>query len=256
MAKIIINADDFGLSNSVNDAIIAAFEKGLITNTTLMVNMPGTEDAVKRAKELGLWNRVGLHINLYEGEPLNSSLKRFNQVLRKDNTLTYWTRGKSRFYLNNELSKELRKEMELQVNRFISFKPICMHADSHGHSHTNYSIWRVYKNILKSNGFISTRLSRNLYTSRTGNIRELCKNIYKNLYNRDVTRTFQFNTDYFGSFSDFKSVMDSRCIQFGDDSIVELMCHPVYEAGELVNKGNLGFSEILEHAKLFTIINF
>ena len=38
--SVIVNADDFGISEEVNNAIKLAFERGLIQRTTLMVNMP------------------------------------------------------------------------------------------------------------------------------------------------------------------------------------------------------------------------
>ena len=45
--KLIINADDFGISSSVNRAIVYAFSNNMITNTTLMVNMPYADEAVE-----------------------------------------------------------------------------------------------------------------------------------------------------------------------------------------------------------------
>lgn len=80
MIKLIVNADDFGLNEGVNNAILQSFSLGYITNTTLMVNMPGTDDAVKRAKEYGVWEKVGLHINLFEGIPLNPNLCNFPEL--------------------------------------------------------------------------------------------------------------------------------------------------------------------------------
>lgn len=52
MAKrVIINADDFGLTDSVNGAIIDLFRAGRLTSATLMVNMPGTRRAVEQFLE-------------------------------------------------------------------------------------------------------------------------------------------------------------------------------------------------------------
>ena len=45
---MVINADDFGYSESVNKAISDCFEKGLINRTTIMVNMPQAEAKVRR----------------------------------------------------------------------------------------------------------------------------------------------------------------------------------------------------------------
>ena len=68
---MIINADDFGYSKSVNKAITDCFKQNLINRTTIMVNMPYTEEAVLLAKENGFSDCVGLHINLTEGKALS-----------------------------------------------------------------------------------------------------------------------------------------------------------------------------------------
>ena len=61
--RLIVNADDFGLSPSVNSAVIRAHREGILTSASLMVNESGFDEAVKLAKEnprLG----VGLHLTL------------------------------------------------------------------------------------------------------------------------------------------------------------------------------------------------
>jgi predicted glycoside hydrolase/deacetylase ChbG (UPF0249 family) len=63
---LIINADDFGLDEEVNLAIIEAHRNGLVRSASLMVNMPGTESAARMARrEPSL--KVGLHLNISEG---------------------------------------------------------------------------------------------------------------------------------------------------------------------------------------------
>ena len=48
--KYIICADDFGLTKSVNKAVIDVFKKNNLTHASLMVNMPGKDDAFRLAK--------------------------------------------------------------------------------------------------------------------------------------------------------------------------------------------------------------
>ena len=58
MGKVIFNSDDFGYSHGVNYGIVDAYQRGILTSTTLMANMPGFEHAVKLKKELpdlGVW---------------------------------------------------------------------------------------------------------------------------------------------------------------------------------------------------------
>ena len=73
--KLIINADDFGLSKSISDGIILGIQEGYITSTSVMANMPYAEYAVKKAIENDI-NCIGLHINLTVGKPIveNSNL--------------------------------------------------------------------------------------------------------------------------------------------------------------------------------------
>lgn len=66
---LIVNADDFGISEQVNETIITAHRQGIVTSTSLMVSGEGVESAVRLAKEnpsLG----VGLHLVLCCGKSI------------------------------------------------------------------------------------------------------------------------------------------------------------------------------------------
>ncbi|MFA5976102.1 MAG: ChbG/HpnK family deacetylase [Elusimicrobiota bacterium] len=63
MKKLVINADDFGRSSPVNQGIIEAHQKGIVTSASLMTNREGFAEAVNLAKanpKLG----IGLHLDL------------------------------------------------------------------------------------------------------------------------------------------------------------------------------------------------
>ena len=64
--RLIVNADDFGRSRSINRAVLRAHRDGILTTASLMVNEPGFTEAVEMAKDnprLG----VGLHLTLLCG---------------------------------------------------------------------------------------------------------------------------------------------------------------------------------------------
>lgn len=63
MRRVIINADDFGLSDSINKSIITAYEIGVLTSTTLLVKREATDAAVELAKAHPKLC-VGLHLDL------------------------------------------------------------------------------------------------------------------------------------------------------------------------------------------------
>src|SRR5690554_5744864 len=72
MTNIIINADDLGLSKSVNEEIEDFIKKGLITSTTMMANGEALEDAIRIAKH---YNGIsfGVHLCLDEFKCLTKS---------------------------------------------------------------------------------------------------------------------------------------------------------------------------------------
>jgi len=96
--RLIVNADDFGQSAGVNLGIIEAFERGIVTSTSIMVRWPAAADAAQYARshpqlsvglhfEIGEWAfRQGEWIPLYEvvaktdGEAVSAELSRQLQV--------------------------------------------------------------------------------------------------------------------------------------------------------------------------------
>ena len=74
MKRLIVNADDFGLTEKVNQAIVQGHRSGIITSTTLMANGMAFNSAVALAQatpELG----VGIHLNLTTGKAISCRSK-------------------------------------------------------------------------------------------------------------------------------------------------------------------------------------
>lgn len=127
---LIINADDFGLSPSVNRGILKAFHTGTITSTTLMTNMPGFQEAIEIAKakrDLG----VGLHFNLSYGRPL-SPPSSVPSLVGSDGTYAYRP-GESAVTWTAE---DVKTELEAQWNRFLATGLHPTHIDSHHGIHS------------------------------------------------------------------------------------------------------------------------
>jgi len=67
--RLIINADDFGLTSGINRAIVEAHQRGVVTAATLMANGRAFEEAAKLAPTVPQLS-VGCHVVLVDGEPL------------------------------------------------------------------------------------------------------------------------------------------------------------------------------------------
>jgi chitin disaccharide deacetylase len=66
MKYLVVNADDFGACSGVNRGIVEAHRRGIVTSASLMVGMPGSEEAARLARECPALS-VGLHVRLGDG---------------------------------------------------------------------------------------------------------------------------------------------------------------------------------------------
>ena len=135
--KLILNADDFGLSASVNKGIIDCFNEGLISSTTMMMNTPYTDEAIKLAKEHNIKN-IGIHLNLTYGKsvlPANEvpSLVDENGVFHYVCMLGYYTQ-----YL------DAKKELRAQIEKFLHSGLTPDHLDHHHYFNEIPNILKAY----------------------------------------------------------------------------------------------------------------
>ena len=222
MIKLIINADDFGSSREINRAIIEAFAKGLISSTTIMVNMPGFEDACELAKKNGIQGQIGLHLNLTTGYPLTETIK--TRKLFCDAAGKFLRHQKNLFYITPKDKYALREELEAQFNKLVTQGIVPTHIDSHHHSHTKWAIGTEVIRLAIEHKVPSVRLGRNCGTSKNK-----IKLLYRHIYNHRLKIYGLAKTTNFGSIRDVIS-LDKLT------EILEVMVHPRYcDSGALVD---------------------
>lgn len=121
--KVIMNADDFGFSKGVNLAILEGFQHGILTSTSLMVNMPGFEHAVSLMKQYSDLLHVGIHLVTTVQYSVVKGLK----TLTDEN---------DHFYRDPEIieksdQSELDKEYQAQMDKFLATGLKPDHIDFH-----------------------------------------------------------------------------------------------------------------------------
>lgn len=132
MREIIFSADDFGLTESVNEAVEQANLKGRLTQASLMVAAPAAADAVRRAKDLPNLN-VGLHLVLVDGDSLLGHAK-LPHITQPDGRFsTNQAALGVRYFFSPAARRELRAEIEAQFAAFASTGLALHHADAHKH---------------------------------------------------------------------------------------------------------------------------
>lgn len=128
---LIITADDYGITPRISEGMMSLAQKGLVSQLSLLCNMPGTQ----RALDLAIENPkipIGLHINLTEGKALSGQLPGL-------------TSGNSEFYSRKKLFIQLisgrisithlEKEINAQLERMEIAGISPAYLDSHQHIH-------------------------------------------------------------------------------------------------------------------------
>jgi hopanoid biosynthesis associated protein HpnK len=157
--RLIVNADDFGLSQSVNEAVIRAHRDGILTSASLMVNEPGCGEAVKLAKEnprLG----VGLHLTLLMGRSALSPQKIPGLVNSRGEFSNSPVGTGMSYFFKRGLRDQLRAEIHTQFEKFHATGLPLDHVNGHLHLHLHPVIFRILMEDAEKLGIKQMRLTR------------------------------------------------------------------------------------------------
>jgi chitin disaccharide deacetylase len=135
VSRLIVNADDFGLTSGVNRAIIELHQAGVLTSTTLMARAGATDEAIELARgnaSLG----VGCHVVLVDGEPVLPA-ERVPTLTDPRTGKFHATLGKflPRLLAGRVRAAEIEAEAAAQITHLKSRGLRLTHVDTHKHTH-------------------------------------------------------------------------------------------------------------------------
>ena len=141
MTRLLVNADDMGLCESVNYGILSAYENGIVTSCTVMAGMPGFTHAIKLLKaNPGLG--VGVHMTLSLGRPVLDT----HQTITDEEGIFY------RRITDEKIAtfdlEEVYEEFCAQIERVMAAGIKVTHLDSHHHVHTLKGLQPVIERVI------------------------------------------------------------------------------------------------------------
>jgi hopanoid biosynthesis associated protein HpnK len=156
---IILNADDFGRSASINAAVMQAHREGVLTSASLMVAGDAVEEAVALARETPSL-AVGLHVVVAGG-----------QAALPSRDIPHLVDGSGCFpndplqlglyyFLSDTAQQELRRELIAQFDRFAATGLPLSHVDSHLHMHMHPTVFNLMLPLAVQYGAYGLRLPR------------------------------------------------------------------------------------------------
>jgi predicted glycoside hydrolase/deacetylase ChbG (UPF0249 family) len=218
--KLIVTADDFGLTHGVNQAIVRAYREGIVTSASLMVNGSAFESAVALAKENSGFD-VGLHLDL------------------TDNPIAFATRSIRGKITDVDLERQIRSQIEKVLNAGIPLT----HIDGHKHVHVVPQVLRAICRIAPDYGIRAVRAVVERVPALGRLVQSNGRAVLKQyLFGKAASGMWKLPESgfivpdkFYGitqtGFLDFAALRDIiRDLQPG---VNELMCHPGYVDDEL-----------------------
>jgi chitin disaccharide deacetylase len=237
--RLIINADDYGLSRGITDGILLTHQEGILTSTSLMVNQPATDYAVSRAEEVPELG-IGIHLNLTQGMPVLS--KDQVRTLVDDDGYFYSCGRLAKKLLRLQVSaQEIEAEFRAQIQLMKSYGLMPTHADSHHRIHMYPSAARAFHNAIVSEGIRRARAPRKQYWPANGRwggphigplYRRIAAKSYLEFLQSVVFRDLQlpdagvtFHPSYSGKLAALPTAWQSTLEHLPGGSY-EMWCHP------------------------------
>lgn len=147
MLDVIFNADDFGISRGVNEAIFKAHTEGVLNSASLMINQEFAEEAAEKARQMPNL-KVGLHINLTNQKSASDPLSIPHLVDKNGNFKNGFVNlFVLSFFHPRALRKEAYIEIKAQIEKYLQTGLKLDHLDSHRHIHLIPPIFKAVKQL-------------------------------------------------------------------------------------------------------------
>ncbi len=156
LIPVIVHADDFGETVEITEGICQAITAGIVTSTSVMVNMPGTTAALRRIPQLAQQASFGVHLNLCEGRPLTRGA-----TLTDPGGAFVSKRALALRALTGTLSlPELEAEVTAQISMLRDAGVRISHLDGHKHLHQLPIVCAAVAQVLPRFGIERVRITR------------------------------------------------------------------------------------------------
>jgi hopanoid biosynthesis associated protein HpnK len=165
--RLVINADDLGLTVGVNDGIFDAHDHGILTSASLFAGAPATFDAIRRARgrpSLGL----GVHLALVDGTPTLPP-RRIPTLVEGDGRFRRSWKPFIVACLRGKVSLgEVELELTAQIERLRSAGVRLTHLDAHKHVHAYPPVFAIVARLAGRFGIPVVRVPYEQWTRIDG----------------------------------------------------------------------------------------
>jgi len=159
--KLIITADDYGMSIGVNEAIKEGIKAGIITSTNVMTNMEYYMD-VKELKQYNPSVSIGIHWTLTAGKPV-TEVGAIPSLVDSNGCFYSYSEFHKRYRQRMIKDDEIVKELKGQYDLFNSVYGAPDYWNTHQNVHVDFHIYRLFVNTAKELNIYKMRSHQRVY---------------------------------------------------------------------------------------------
>lgn len=233
--NLIITADDFGLCDSVNEAIIASYLNNNITNTSIMINMGDCQHNANLLLKYSM--NYGMHFSINRGTPFNSKSTLCDSDGKFFDRKTLFKKIFEKKINKADVLYEFTKQLELCEQNNLKI----IHFDSDNHIHYNPFIFNAIFPIVKKKKLSFRNLSPVFFNFK--NIKRLARQLVllvTTYYIKKKTKKNYITNNHFISLYDIYdkfSYSEKSYLELLENSLnkktIELMVHPYFKSKDL-----------------------
>lgn len=160
MKKVIVTADDYGMSRAVNDAIDMGINAGLITSTNVMTNMPLYKEALKLKDKEGVC--VGIHWVLSCGHSVLPA-QEIPTLVQENGEFYPYSVFRKRLRKKLISFDDIKKELIAQYNLYYELMGQPDYWNTHQNTHVDFGIYRLFVDTAAELGINKMRSHQRIY---------------------------------------------------------------------------------------------
>ncbi len=255
---LIVTADDFGLHESVNEAVEQANRAGILTAASLMVSGPAAADAVRRARALPSL-RVGLHLVLADGAATLAPAL-IPDLADRDGWMNdqMFRRG-VRYFALAGVRRQLEAEIRAQYSAFARTGLALDHVNVHKHFHLHPTILEILLRVGRDHGLAAVRVPHEpvWFAARAGNWSSVAGAAslapWISLMKRHLRRAKVLHNDQVFGIAASGAMDESKLLAILarlPPGLTEVYLHPATRSGEAIAHSMQGYRHADELAAL------
>lgn len=246
--NLIFTADDFGYDRYFNEAVLRAFNAGMLNSAALLTNFEGFEQAIDFYQQMKNC-QLGVHLNIIEGKSLTT------KEAFKDGFIGILKKSSDKSYLNF-----VEKEFRAQIEKVLKYYP-AQHLNSHVHIHAIPNIFELTCKLAKEYNikYVRTQYERPYFVpdikkylgfSYPVNMMKVAILDTFSLINKPNIKKYELITNDYLIGVNYTANMDVNTVKYGLRAIknkaqtAEILVHPCYYENKIM-RTNQHYKEFL-----------